>query len=44
MRESGGRLVLMDFSAGRDLAGDADDDRPTVSGTPLFMAPEVLAG
>ena len=42
MREEGGRIVLMDFGAGRDAAtaprtGD-------YSGTPLYMAPEVLAG
>jgi len=39
MREDGGRTVLMDFGAGveRDrIAG--------LAGTPLYMAPEVLAG
>jgi TolB-like protein len=36
-----GRLVLMDFGTGREL-----DNRPDVyvSGTPLYLAPEVLAG
>lgn len=43
MRETGGRTVLMDFGAGRDLqkapplAGD-------LSGTPLYLAPEIYAG
>jgi serine/threonine protein kinase/tetratricopeptide (TPR) repeat protein len=40
MRENRGRTVLMDFGAGR--AQDAD---PTgVAGTPMYLAPEVLAG
>jgi len=43
MREEGGRIVLMDFGAGRDLQSRAD--RPlSVAGTPLYMAPELLAG
>lgn len=41
MRESGGRIVLMDFGAGREsgsaLAGD-------LAGTPVYMAPEILRG
>jgi serine/threonine-protein kinase len=42
LRERGGRIVLMDLGAGRPaddmpLGGDA-------TGTPLYMAPEVLAG
>lgn len=43
MRETGGRIVLMDFGTGHDLearpasAGD-------LSGTPLYLAPEILAG
>jgi serine/threonine-protein kinase len=36
-----GRLVLMDFGTGRELDGTAD---ATVTGTPLYLAPEVLAG
>jgi eukaryotic-like serine/threonine-protein kinase len=43
MREEGGRIVLMDFGASRDLAGTprgADD----FAGTPLYIAPEVFAG
>ena len=44
MREDGGRTVLMDFGASRDLAripGTAADD---FAGTPLYVAPEVFAG
>ena len=43
MRETGGRIVLMDFGTGHDLsakpigAGD-------LSGTPLYLAPEVIGG
>jgi serine/threonine-protein kinase len=40
VREDGGRLVLMDFGAGRPRISEA---RPE-SGTPLYLAPEVLAG
>jgi serine/threonine-protein kinase len=41
MVEEGGRLVLMDFGTGREL----DDSTATgVAGTPLYLAPEVLAG
>jgi len=40
MRENGGRIVLMDFGAGR--AQDADGGG--VAGTPMYLAPEVLAG
>jgi serine/threonine-protein kinase len=41
MRESGGRIVLMDFGAGgcRDLGTHG-----SVMGTPLYAAPEVRAG
>ena len=40
MRENGGRIVLMDFGAGR-----AQDAGPAgVAGTPMYLAPEVLAG
>jgi serine/threonine-protein kinase len=42
MRESGGRVVLMDFGAG-ELLGDAVGVRG-VTGTPLYMAPEILEG
>lgn len=40
MRGDDGRIVLMDFGAGRDLDGGAGDS----IGTPLFVAPEVLHG
>jgi hypothetical protein len=42
VREDGGRLVLMDFGAGRRLA---EPDRTTglyLVGTPVYMAPEIL--
>jgi serine/threonine protein kinase/Tol biopolymer transport system component len=43
MRETGGRIVLMDFGAGHDLelspARDGD-----YTGTPLYLAPEVVTG
>ena len=42
MREAGGRIVLMDFSAVRrsDVPDDAAAD--SLSGTPLYMAPELF--
>jgi serine/threonine-protein kinase len=44
MRESGGRIVLMDFGAGETLAAD-DASRPVrMAGTPRYLAPEVLDG
>ena len=42
MRESGGRIVLMDFGAG-ELLGASGRGR-SVTGTPLYMAPELLEG
>jgi eukaryotic-like serine/threonine-protein kinase len=43
MREEGGRMVLMDFGAGqrRDVA---DQGPARVTGTPLYLAPEILEG
>ena len=42
-RTPDGRIVLMDFGSGRDSTHT--DRRPTViSGTPLYLAPEVYAG
>jgi serine/threonine-protein kinase len=40
MREHRGRMVLMDFGAGRAQGADAAG----VAGTPMYLAPEVLAG
>jgi TolB-like protein/Tfp pilus assembly protein PilF len=42
MRESGGRIVLMDFGGGRDMSSVRKVGGDT--GTPLYLAPEVLAG
>ncbi len=39
MREQDGRIVLMDFGAGRAQGSIAG-----VAGTPMYLAPEVLAG
>jgi len=41
IREDGGRIVLMDFGAGRDLV-EQDERRLRMAGTPLYMAPETL--
>jgi serine/threonine protein kinase/tetratricopeptide (TPR) repeat protein len=39
MREAGGRVVLMDFGTGEDLAGSS-----RLVGTPLYLAPEIFRG
>ena len=39
MRETGGRIVLMDFGTGTDLRS-----APVLAGTPVYMAPEALMG
>jgi serine/threonine-protein kinase len=44
MRESGGRIVLMDFGAGRDAADPDHSGRGELPGTPRYMAPELFAG
>ena len=44
MREEGGRIVLMDFGAGRDLVGKTSWREVGAVGTPFYMAPELLRG
>jgi eukaryotic-like serine/threonine-protein kinase len=47
VREQGGRIVLMDFSAGEDLgalAAPSGGNGPGAAGTPLYAAPEVFDG
>ena len=44
MREPSGRIVLMDLGAGLDLASDHSDRARTLTGTPMYLAPEVLSG
>jgi serine/threonine-protein kinase len=44
MREANGRIVLMDFGTGREARALGESKRPDIAGTPLYMAPEVLAG
>jgi hypothetical protein len=43
MREQAGRIVLMDFGTGRE-AEDLKEGGQGLAGTPMYMAPEVLAG
>jgi serine/threonine protein kinase len=43
MRETGGRIVLMDFGTGHDLE-HLPPREGDLSGTPLYLAPEILAG
>jgi serine/threonine-protein kinase len=40
-RAEDGRVVLMDFGAGKELDDSSSSD---LTGTPLYLAPEVLAG
>jgi hypothetical protein len=44
MREAGGRIVLMDFGAGWEVALAARSKEVLPTGTPLCMAPELFAG
>jgi len=43
MRETGGRIVLMDFGTGHDM-GAVATRAGDLSGTPLYFAPELYAG
>ncbi len=44
MREEGGRLVLMDFGAGQVVQADGPPSGGRLTGTPLYLAPELLRG
>lgn len=44
MREQGGRILLMDFGTGTQIEGVQGNHAEQLVGTPLYMAPEVLAG
>ncbi len=44
IREDGGRLVLMDFGTGREELGSRSRAIENLTGTPLYLAPEVLDG
>ncbi len=44
MRGEGGRTVLMDFGAAKDLNAAPRQPGNDFAGTPLYMAPEVFAG
>ena len=44
MRERGGRIVLLDFGGVQSQAAGQEPQAARVTGTPLYMAPELLAG
>lgn len=44
MREEGGRLVLMDFGAGQVVQAAGASGGERLTGTPLYLAPELLRG
>ena len=44
MREAGGRIVLMDFGAGREVTPDKNAPHADLAGTPLYLAPELFVG
>ncbi len=43
VRENDGRIVLTDFGVGRDATPEPGDE-PSLSGTPLYLAPELFEG
>jgi eukaryotic-like serine/threonine-protein kinase len=44
MRDRNGRIVLMDFSTGRERRLSDEIEVSDLAGTPLYMAPELFAG
>ena len=44
MRANGGRTMLMDFGAGRELSVEPVAPGSDFAGTPIYLAPEVFAG
>jgi hypothetical protein len=44
MRDPDGRIVLMDFGTGLQTAEEGGPGLVNIAGTPMYMAPEVLAG
>ncbi|HEY7514951.1 MAG TPA: serine/threonine-protein kinase, partial [Vicinamibacteria bacterium] len=44
MREKGGRIVVMDFSASRPLSTTVASGGAPLEGTPIYMAPELFEG
>ena len=44
MRDLGGRIVLMDFGTGLQTTEGVAPGLAKIAGTPMYMAPEVLAG
>ncbi len=43
VRENDGRIVLTDFGVGRDATPEPGEE-PSLSGTPLYLAPELFEG